>query len=385
MKEFLEKPLCVTGTAAEKRAKQIFTVILEAGFLLLLSATSIGTANPTGYAIYLAAGVEVAVFALLSRWVHPLLKSLPLLQYTLCSVVIFAMGLKEKTPSGFQEILSVLYSLLMLSFLLRASAGMELIALIKGDEKRYDRSGLYLLPLHRVFALDFLVSTFLFACNPREYRILLEFLTRTCFSAAAILLATPDCVYINVKRMARFAAVFAALSVCLFTAFHGLSVAGLLSFSLRLQLVVSAVLAVETVFLGGWYKSWRGAVREGRWNQHYLYKSAAGCNTLDSNIQKRNEYLLELGMNRDYTAEYARRVWTVPHHAAEIANIQQQLRELQLSRKFLLEENTDAAAEVLQEVEAEAVVRLCRLSDKYRFSNGFDRCPIDMLLDEELA
>ena len=332
----LRGPLCVTGTAAEKHAKTVLTLLCAVGGSLLLSTTPMRTSGSGDYYIFLACFLEVAVLSLL-RGLHPKWKSVPLFQYAFAVAVRTALTLNEEPPRG--RLLFVAYCLLSGYLTIRAAVGAKLASNHESTKRRNEALCKMRLPLMELMALDLLYSLadLMWHLCSFDYGPATAFLARNAFYASMILVTMPHCVLINVKRILR---IFLMLAVAWlsFAAIARLTE----MISVPMVLLLSSIFAVDTLLIGTFV---RNVLRP---------RGPRPIWSLD--------LTLEAALEHSLLAEYKQHLFVVTFYAKELAAIQRRLVELREATASLEAEGWyDARRHELLDEEAELL--LDRLSD----------------------
>ena len=373
----LRNPI-ITGTAVERSAKTVVTMLFAAAYILLLSMSSMRENNAAFFAAYLSAGIELVVIAVLHRRIRwPLWKSIPFFQYVICCTVHTAIVLGWTRT--FHAV--YLYNLLQNVLLLMAAFGMCSSLRQNGERRQFEHLIHFRLPMLPFVGLDLTVSAFCMIENPGEFHFATDFLTRLSFAIACALLAIPDRVLlINVKRILRIGLMLSVTTLIGAAGFLLLSVVLAEPVSQSLLWIGSLGLAFDVVAIGA---IWRHHCHTSQLERS-LYRQSGGERRQCTNAEKYvYTDLLDRALEYDYEGEYAHRLWNASFYRTEITFVQRRLRDIQRERRDLCRCSGALLSNRLSTIETEAEHLLGKLRIKYKFHTGFVSCPSEKLFTEE--
>ena len=382
MKIQLQGPIRIRGRADEIKAKKSFTLILAGAYLLSLSLTDLRITCPMLYYAFLLTGFEIAVIETLGRTLKPFWKGIPLLQYTGFCTIHLLMTVAAKTSPRTAMEGDMLCPLITVCLLWMAAFSMYIPIQNEDDLKRCRCFVCASLMLLLVFIMDIGTSTVLLIRFPYEQEIIDQFFTRMLFYVAVTLLATPDCVSLNTRRMLRLVVMFGVIWICFIVA-TGLFAARIKEqIHTRTLLFLASLCAFDILTIGSIVRFVVTSMRKRRWIKPYQYKDVEDADGKRNSDTDRNEIILDLSLTRDYYEEYLTRMWNVSFYASDIANIQTRLNYLRGQFSALRGETSPLLFVQQQQIREEMEDLLGKLSVKYGFSNGFNRFSFDCISAE---
>ena len=355
----------IMGTKAERSAKSFITAFLSLLFILFLSIVYFPHKDDrflrAEYALFLTAGLEILAVAIFSKRIPQIYKSLPMFQFTFIAIT-HALQFRPALTS-WKNFLSIVSSIVFSILLIRTAIGMKRAAAEKDVREQYISLVDARLPMLSFILIDMMRSPIMLLMDYAPKQLLLGFITRVLFLAAAIQAATPDCVLVNVRRIARLLLMFLIAAACSSGLISVLAYIQVISFSLGELLGFSCLLAADILIIGGIMRHPRQVFLRSISQETY------GCS--DSPDDMRREFMLNSALKHNYSREYARRWINMTFSVAEIAAIQQELKDLRSERLSLKNQFGNGNSARLTSIEKRAIHLLSILSHRYRLHTGF--------------
>lgn len=359
----LENP-CISRTFSEKIAKTVLTVILACAYTALLFLTKLRTTDPVCFYLFLTVGFETVIIAVLGKKAPRFSRMYPILQYTLTCFAHLLMLAKNDPPKTLIQYLEAGYGLLVIYML--AKCLIDFFTFLKSEKEIKTNRYLFhhATSLIAVVGLDLVASMFYLMIHPATMELLISVAIRLSFYFSATLLVMPaDCILINIKRIIRLAlmflitSIFGVVSVMLMSKLFGVNIPThylVIISSIFTAFVLGAKTCATTIFSAFDY----------RLKDNYSYNIGKE----DACAKSKNEYILQMALDRDYSKEYSQCFWNFAHYIDEIADIQSQLQSLKQQYAEIGDNVNDTDRE---EIRSQMVCLLGSLSDNCDFSNGF--------------
>ncbi len=183
------------------------------------------------------------------------------------------------------------------------------------------------------------------------------------------------------SRALRLGLMFTGALLCLAVVIKALSLGLHKPISACTLWMLSAMAAFIVVAGGTAIRTVVSLARQGKWQKEaYSYENED--HSEGRQIDAKNEAIMDRALARDYVQEYSKRMWREPSNASDIANIQKRLDVLRKQREDLRGKSDFLTVHRRRKVESEAADLLGKLTIRYRFSNGFHECPMNLLFQE---
>ena len=372
----------------DDRVDRIGKTVLILLFASLSMVASFKSFTQTGDNIKLALAaatyLEILVIACRGSKVRNCWKSIPMFSFTIVSITEcirhFVIRPGFSSQLEYSEALFLIFIrtvMLMLCILISVKiATLDDISDSKDNDGVFIR--LYLCALLAVHSVTFLVYI---VRHDSGRQFIAGFYSEIFFYLSILILSLPKQGVLNIRRILIMPGMTAVITSFAYAMLKLLAAIYDGFDETKYDLfMISLIIAAQTMIWCGDNKT-RPELKVNDYDysmRERLLKTIGWNNAREEHVNR--DYYLESGLKRDFSREYASRLYNDMSISEDISLIQQRLREIKEKREKLMLCNNELSRRRADYLGNEAADYLGKLSIAYGFDTGINSCPIEMLI-----